>query len=102
MRPEYRAYLQSEEWAAKRDAALERAEHRCQLCNSEHDLTVHHRTYERLGNERDADLTVLCKECHYLFHGRRPWGRGKRTRQVKGQLRLVEPHGERRKSPQRR
>lgn len=30
-------------------------------------LDVHHRTYERLGNESPDDLTVLCRDCHKLF-----------------------------------
>lgn len=25
---------------------------------------LHHKTYERLGRERDDDLEVLCKPCH--------------------------------------
>jgi 5-methylcytosine-specific restriction endonuclease McrA len=27
-------------------------------------LEVHHRTYERRGNERDSDLAALCWGCH--------------------------------------
>jgi phosphoenolpyruvate synthase/pyruvate phosphate dikinase len=71
-REEYRGvYLRSEHWRETRLAALERAEHRCQLCNGARRLDVHHRTYERLGAERPADLTVLCRMCHDLFHERR-------------------------------
>lgn len=33
-------------------------------------FNVHHRTYERLGKERLGDLTVLCRKCHGLFHGK--------------------------------
>jgi replicative DNA helicase len=33
-------------------------------------LEVHHRTYERIGQERSEDLTVLCDVCHGLFHER--------------------------------
>jgi hypothetical protein len=66
---EYReVYLRSDHWGETRAAALERAEHRCQVCNGAKQLDVHHRTYERLGEERDADLTVLCRKCHDLFH----------------------------------
>jgi hypothetical protein len=66
----YSAYRVSPDWQAKRLAALETAENRCQLCCSEKDLEVHHRTYERLGHERPADLTVLCEDCHVRFHNR--------------------------------
>jgi hypothetical protein len=31
-------------------------------------LEVHHRTYERLGDERDEDLEVLCTRCHEQHH----------------------------------
>ena len=63
------AYLRSAKWKKKREQALERADHRCQVCNSPHELQVHHRTYEHWGNERLTDLTVLCRSCHCIFHG---------------------------------
>lgn len=68
----YQAYLQTPEWQEKRDQALERSGHRCQLCNSDDSLNVHHRTYERRGNEELSDLTVLCRQCHNLFHDHVP------------------------------
>lgn len=58
-------------WAQRKQAALERAEFRCQVCNSPDKVQVHHRTYERRGNERPADLTVLCAFCHIRFSTRR-------------------------------
>lgn len=64
----YRLYLRSETWQRKREAALQRAGSRCQLCNSTGNLQVHHRTYERVGRELDSDLTVLCGGCHKRFH----------------------------------
>ena len=49
---------------------------RCQLCNlGSVPLNVHHRTYERRGEELDEDLTVLCRECHHTFHEHRKLGR---------------------------
>lgn len=33
-------------------------------------LEVHHRTYERVGNERPADVIALCKACHEKHHDR--------------------------------
>lgn len=68
-REEYAEYRKGEHWQRMRERALERAEWRCQLCNSATSLDVHHRTYERLGAERVADLTVLCRGCHEQFHG---------------------------------
>jgi 5-methylcytosine-specific restriction endonuclease McrA len=64
----YQEYLASPEWQGTRDDALHQAKHRCHICNSRHQLEVHHRTYERIGRERPDDLTVLCRPCHALFH----------------------------------
>lgn len=65
---DYEGYLNTEHWHTMRRLALDAAEERCQLCYSPQRLQVHHRTYERLGRERLADLTVLCDSCHEAFH----------------------------------
>jgi hypothetical protein len=64
----YEQYLKTPEWKQKRDEALERDGHRCRACNGSKKLEVHHRTYERRGNEDLNDLTTLCESCHELFH----------------------------------
>lgn len=64
----YPEYLQSPEWQATRARKLYSVGNRCQVCNNDGPLEVHHRTYERLGAERDEDLTALCPQCHTLFH----------------------------------
>lgn len=69
----YDRYLLSDCWRATRKAALERAENACQVCNGAERLQVHHRTYDRVGVEREADLIVLCEKCHILFHKRGAW-----------------------------
>jgi len=66
----YTEYMRSVEWQAQRQAAITRSGGRCQLCNSDSSLQVHHRTYERLGNEAPDDLTVLCGGCHEWFSRR--------------------------------
>lgn len=66
----YHAYLKSATWQAKANEAKRRAGYRCQVCNSPERLEAHHRTYERLGCELPADLTVLCAVCHSLFSER--------------------------------
>ena len=68
-REQYREYLQTPGWKLRRGRAMRSAEYKCRICNTNYTLNVHHRTYERLGHEHDADLIVLCKECHKLFHG---------------------------------
>ena len=70
-RVDYHDYLTSDAWHAKRTLALQRAGHRCQLCSSHSGpLNVHHNSYERLGDEEQEDLIVLCRDCHQRFHGR--------------------------------
>jgi len=65
----YREYLRTPEWRKTRAAAIERAGHSCSLdVTHGDDLEVHHRTYERLGQELVADLVALCHACHALHH----------------------------------
>lgn len=65
----YAEYLASSHWSKRRKVALEKAGRKCSACKSASDgLDVHHNTYERLGEELDSDLLVLCRPCHALFH----------------------------------
>lgn len=43
---------------------------RCELCNGEKNLEVHHRTYENHGYEwfNQDDLICLCHDCHETHH----------------------------------
>lgn len=65
---DYQDYLKTPRWRKVRDAALRLANFRCSACPSKRELHVHHLTYDRLGNERDEDLRVLCKACHSGEH----------------------------------
>lgn len=65
---DYDTYLNSPEWRVLRRIVLEAAEQRCVICDGTRALQVHHRDYTRLGEERLADLTVLCDDCHAVFH----------------------------------
>jgi hypothetical protein len=67
----YADYLKTQEWIRRRIVHLQAVDYRCQLCNGNERLQIHHRTYERLGCERWSDLLVLCGECHALFHKHR-------------------------------
>jgi hypothetical protein len=42
-------------------------------------LNVHHRDYSRRGEERAADVIVLCHTCHETFHDRRDLAAGQRV-----------------------
>lgn len=64
----YRAYLQSVGWRKTRNRALGRAQFQCERCGAKRHIQVHHRSYERLGCESDADLEVLCRDCHEGEH----------------------------------
>ena len=65
----YGEYLRSSHWKETRDAALQRAGGRCCVCGGTDGISVHHRSYERLGAETEDDLVVLCRSCHAIFHG---------------------------------
>jgi 5-methylcytosine-specific restriction endonuclease McrA len=66
----YPDYLESPHWRRVRYRALKLADFTCRRCEAK-DVTlhVHHRTYARLGRERDDDLEVLCEFCHRSEHG---------------------------------
>lgn len=67
----YPEFLKTTEWKQIREVALERAGHRCQVCNSADQLQVHHRDYSNKPLETLDDLTVLCDGCHGIFHANR-------------------------------
>lgn len=75
----YGEYRQTVWWRTRRDAF--RKGHRTGICDCcgysrEGDLpggwsirfNVHHVTYERLGQEDDHDLRLVCSPCHNLIH----------------------------------
>ena len=64
----YRQYRESDRWKAMREAAVRAAGFCCMVCASADRLEVHHRFYRGPNNERPGDLTVLCHDCHALFH----------------------------------
>jgi hypothetical protein len=64
----YQDYLNSEGWKAKRAMILNMWGNRCALCNEGGELHLHHRTYERKGNEDPFDLVPLCKKHHEMVH----------------------------------
>lgn len=66
----YQEHLSGDYWRKVSAAVKKRADYRCQVCNSQHDLEAHHRSYEHRGNELEhlSDLTCLCRRCHGIFH----------------------------------
>jgi phage terminase large subunit GpA-like protein len=67
----YAIYLRSPLWRLRRRIWIVQARGRCERCGSRRRLTVHHRTYKRLGRERRADVSVLCWDCHRSHHADR-------------------------------
>jgi 5-methylcytosine-specific restriction endonuclease McrA len=67
----YHDYLQTEHWEHVRKWALQRANYKCQM-DAKHkgSLHVHHNTYENMGAEKDADVIVLCEDCHRKHHNK--------------------------------
>lgn len=66
---DYQEYLESPEWAVKKEEALRRAGHKCEKCSGDKKLQVHHLSYDRLGDELPEDLQSLCVICHRQAHG---------------------------------
>ena len=64
----YQIYLHSNEWKNKREQRLKLDNYRCQFCFSKKQLTVHHTSYRRFGNEPLEHLITLCDQCHYTVH----------------------------------
>jgi hypothetical protein len=65
----YREYLKTIRWNSLRNNALRKQGHKCQLCSSNKNLNVRHRSYERMNTADEFnDLIVLCKNCHAKFH----------------------------------
>ena len=68
---EYKEFLRSDYWKSFSKEIREK-HGRCQDCGKEHRLNVHHLTYDRLGQEKEEDVVVLCKWCHTLRHLKNP------------------------------
>lgn len=60
----YTEYLNSPQWASKRQRVLERDGHVCQACLIRDAREVHHLTYKHVFNEPLFELIAVCKVCH--------------------------------------
>lgn len=69
--PEYKAYLNSDDWRTRSKEWREHWGFRCAICYSADRLDVHHRTYERIGEERETDCIAICRHCHKFADKRR-------------------------------
>ena len=94
----YKEYIGSEYWKDKRDSIIISLGGKCKYCNKKAEfkwlykeiitsdgelmyriplkaiivnrntLTVHHRNYNSLGNERLDDFEIVCLKCHRRIH----------------------------------
>lgn len=64
----YREYMTSQQWVKRKRDYFETHRRVCKACGSLKRIHLHHKTYRRLGFERDADLVPLCHKCHTNLH----------------------------------
>lgn len=64
----YREYITSDEWKEFRERYYQTHKKECRACGSRRKVCLHHKTYNRLGYERMADVVPLCDNCHSLLH----------------------------------
>lgn len=65
---DYKSYLASPAWRARRLDVIRRCRGVCERCNRWPVVNVHHLTYERVGSELPGDLLGVCIKCHQDFH----------------------------------
>lgn len=70
-REKYSAVITSKRWRQLRERFMSQHDSKCRRCgwqktnwDKSRTLDLHHRTYERIGKERDEDLELICSVCH--------------------------------------
>lgn len=72
----YGVYMRSKAWRTRRLERLALDGNRCTRCGLDQQLTVHHLSYLRFGNENLEDLATLCAPCHKAEEKKlRPWNK---------------------------
>ncbi len=64
----YDQHLRSNKWRDLRNRVMGRSGGWCERCAGNPADHIHHRTYERLGNEDLDDLQAVCARCHGILH----------------------------------
>lgn len=65
---EYKRYMDSPQWAAKRSYILQKRGGKCEACGSMTNLKVHHARYDTFMRERVNDCVILCNTHHVDLH----------------------------------
>ena len=71
----YKTYLESQHWQDLKkkyykSKLVKKINNKivCFSCEQSKPLSLHHKTYKRMGNEKLNDLVLLCQDCHDLAH----------------------------------
>jgi hypothetical protein len=70
-RARYEERINSEEWISLKRRLIRLRGQTCERCGHVAPLDLHHRTYERLGEEADDDLQLVCRSCHLFADAER-------------------------------
>ena len=68
----YHTYLKSDVWVQMKLDLIHIRGNKCERCGAKRQfkyLHLHHLTYERVFNEEQFDLELLCAGCHLAEHG---------------------------------
>ena|ERR1041385_6770925 len=74
----YSQYLITQHWQDLRQRLFNVRGKKCERCDSEKEIEIHHKTYERIGKEELSDLLILCRTCHGEEHAKLKLERMKR------------------------
>lgn len=68
----YEEYLKTRHWALFRRMIADKRGWVCEKCGKKidnaWDYNIHHKTYKRVGNEKESDVMFLCPDCHKALH----------------------------------
>ena len=64
----YKNYLKGAHWQTTRQEFFRARRHKCRICKSSENISLHHRTYKRMGIESAINLVPLCQPCHDVLH----------------------------------
>ena len=66
----YEDYLQTDVWKEIRRQIWERDGHKCTICGTGENITVHHHRYPAMawGTEKPETLITVCDKCHAEIH----------------------------------
>lgn len=88
MTDKYKGYLESDKWQLKRKEffryCFDAERYFCWLCGEKDQslFRVHHVHYRNVFKEKMEDLTLLCDDCHQIFHRFHPHAETKAPRKI--------------------